>query len=283
MVNTCSCQYLNRIINNYAFHIICALFFILFIIKIHLSTNFNGPFIFPDETVYNSVTQNVGHGKLYGKLGVFSPGYAILMSLAYYVSNNYFIVYHTMLVISAFVSSTIIFPSYFILDKYCSKLISILGAVAVSASISSNFFSFTLMTEVLFTPLFLFSIWFVLKSYETNEKKWALLASLSTVYLYVTRSTGLAMLIAFVLTFIFYILVNLKDEKAFVLIKNKKILIISFVVFLSTWLVYSTYFVDIHQPFNEELRKAYNYGSAYDIKKYVDIYQPFNDELKILR
>jgi hypothetical protein len=244
-----------------------------------LSTNFSGPFIFPDETVYNSVTQNVVHGKLYGKLGVFSPGYAILMSLAYYVSNNYFIVYHTMLVISAFVSSTIIFPSYFILDKYCSKLVTVLGAIAVSASISSNFFSFTLMTEVLFTPLFLFSIWFVLKSYETNEKKWALLASLSTVYLYVTRSTGLAMLIAFVLTFIFYILANLKDEKAFVLIKNKKILIISFVVFLSTWLVYSTYFVDIHQPFNEELRKAYNYGSAYDIKKYVDIYPPFNDEL----
>lgn len=280
MVNTSSGQFLNRILNNYAFYIISASFLIFVIIKIRLATNFSGPFIFPDETVYNSVAQNIVHGKLYGKFGAFSPGYPILMSLAYYVSDNSVIIYHMMLVISAIVSSTIIFPSYFILDKYCSKMVSILGAIAVSTSVSLNFFSSTLMTEVLFTPLFLFSIWFVLKSYETKDKKWALLASLSVVYLYITRPTGLAMLIAFVLTFIFYIIVNLKNERALVLIKNKKIIIISFVIFLSTWLMYSTYFVDIHQPFNDELRKTYNYGSAYDIKKYVDIYQPFTGEIR---
>jgi hypothetical protein len=44
--------------------------------------------------------------------------------------------------------------------------------------------------------------------------------------------------------------------------------------------MYSTYFVDIHQPFNEELRKTYDYGSAYNIPKYVDVYQPFNDDIR---
>ena len=252
----------------------------LAIIKIRLATNFSGPFIFPDEAAYNSVAQNIVHGKLYGKLGVFSPGYPILLSLAYFVPNNQVIVYHTMLVISAFVSSTIIFPSYFILDKYCSKVVSVLGSIAVSTLTSLNFFSFTLMTEVLFTPLFLFSILFILKSYETKDKKWACLASSSTVYLYITRPTGLAMMIAFVLTFIFYIIVNLKNERALVLINNKKIIILSFIIFLSTWLIYSTDFVDIHQQFNEELSKTYDYGSAYNIPKYVDIYQPFNDDVR---
>ena len=280
MVNTNLNQWFNRLINNYAFHVLCILFLILVIIKIKLATNFSGPFIFPDESKYNSVAQNIVNGKLYGKLGIYSPGYPVLLSLAYYVSNNQVIAYHMMLVISAFVSTTIIFPSYFILDKYCSKVVSILGSIAVSTLTSLNFFSFTLMTEVLFAPLFLFSIWFVLKSYETKDKKWALLASSSTVYLYITRPTGLAMMIAFVFTFIFYIIVNLKNERALVLIQNKKIIVISFIIFLSTWLIYSTYFVNIHQPFNDELRNTYNYGSAYDLKKYVDIYQPFTDELR---
>ncbi|MGE5412418.1 MAG: hypothetical protein ACM3MI_15775, partial [Clostridiales bacterium] len=241
---------------------------------------FSGPFIFPDETAYNSLAQNIVHGKLYGKLGVFSPGYPILLSLTYYVSNNYFVIYQMMLVISALISSTIIFPAYFILDKYCSKVVSVLGAIAVSTSVPLNFFSFTLMTEVLFTPLFLFSIWFLLKSYDTKDKKWALLASLSTVYLYITRSTGLAMLIAFILTFIYYVLTNLKEERALVLIQKKKIIIISFIFLLSAWLIYSTYFVDIHHPFNSDLKKSYNFGSAYDIKKYIEIDQHLTEELR---
>jgi hypothetical protein len=280
MINSGPKKSLNSLFNNYSFYIICLVFLILIIIKIKLTMNFYGPFIFPDEVRYNSVAQNIVHGKLYGKLGVFSPGYPILFSSAYYVSNSQIVIYHFMLIISAFISSTIIFPSYFILDKYCSKIISILGSIAMSTLTFLNFFSFTLMTEVLFTPLFLFSIWFILKCYEVYDKKWALLASLSTVYLYITRSTGLAMLIAFILIFIFYILVNFKTEKALVLIQKKKIVILSFFFFLLTWLIYSTYFVDIHQPFNEELRKTYNYGSAYNIQKYAVNYQSFNEDIR---
>ena len=220
MINTSASKFLDRLINNYAFHIVCVFFVILVIVKILLSSRFCGPFIFPDETLYNSIAQSIVHGKLYGKLGSFSPGYPFLLSLAYNISNNQNIIYHIMLVISAFISSTIIFPSFFIMEKYCSKAVSVMGSVTVSTLPSLNFYSFTLMTETLFIPLFLFSIWFILKSYETNNKKWELLASLSTVYLYITRSTGLAMLIAFVLTFIYYIISNLNNDRVLVLIKK---------------------------------------------------------------
>lgn len=266
MVNTSLSQFLNRIINNYASYIICALFVILVIVKFHLASNFSGPFIFPDETIYDSVAQNIVHGKLYGKLGVASSGYPLLLSLAYYVCNNQVIVYRTMLAISAFVTSSIVFPSYFILEKYCSKIVSVLGAITVSTLTALNFYSFTLMTEALFIPLFLFSVWFVLKIYETNNKKWALLASLSTVYLYITRSTGLAMLIAFVVTFICHLFLNFKDNRPTVLIKKNILLITFFIIFISCWLIYSANFVDINQPFNDELTNTYNYGSTYSIK-----------------
>jgi hypothetical protein len=239
-------------------------------IKTLLSLSYSGPFIFPDETIYDSIAQNIVHGKLYGKFGSFSPGYPFLLSFAYHFSNNQNYVYHIMLAISAFVSSTIIFPSYFILEKYCSKAVSVLGSLTVSTLTSLNFYSFTLMTEALFIPLFLFSIWFILKSYDTNNKKWALLASLSTVYLYITRSTGLAMLIAFVMTFICYIFLNSKNDRSVVLIKKNSFLIAIFFILLSFWLIYSTNFVDINQPFNDKLTKNYDFGSGYNIKKITD-------------
>lgn len=95
------------------------------------------------------------------------------------------------------------------------------------------------------------------------------------------------MIIAFVLTFIFYIIVNLKNERTLGLIKNKKILIISFIIFLSTWLIYSTYFVDVHQPFNNELRKTYDYGSSYKIKKVsehgIDIFESIDNLLTFIK
>jgi hypothetical protein len=270
MINTSASKFLDRLINNYAFHIICVFFVILVIVKILLSSRFFGPFIFPDETLYNSIAQSIVHGKLYGKLGSFSPGYPFLLSLAYNISNNQNIIYHIMLVISAFISSTIIFPSFFIMEKYCSKAVSVLGSVTVSTLPSLNFYSFTLMTETLFIPLFLFSIWFILKSYETNNKKWELLASVSTVYLYITRSTGLAMLIAFVLTYIYYIISNLNKDRVLVLIKKKFLLMASIIIFLVCWLTYSTYFVDINQPFSDKLTKTYDFGSAHNIKGVVE-------------
>jgi hypothetical protein len=156
------------------------------------------------------------------------------------------------------------------MEKYCSKAVSVLGSVTVSTLPSLNFYSFTLMTETLFIPLFLFSIWFILKSYETNNKKWELLASVSTVYLYITRSTGLAMLIAFVLTYIYYIISNLNKDRVLVLIKKKFLLMASIIIFLVCWLTYSTYFVDINQPFSDKLTKTYDFGSAHNIKGVVE-------------
>src|SRR5208283_1256774 len=270
MINTSASKFLDRLINNYAFHIICIFFVILVIVKIILSSRFLGPFIFPDETLYNSIAQSIVHGKLYGKLGSFSPGYPFLLSSAYHISNNQNIIYHIMLVISSFVSSTIIFPSFFIMEKYCSRAVSVLGSITVSTLPALNFYSFTLMTEALFIPLFLFSIWFILKNYETDNKKWELLVSLSTVYLYITRSTGLAMLIAFVLASIYYIISNLSHDHMLVLIKKKFILMFSIIIFLLGWLTYSTYFVDINQPFSDKLTKAYDFGSAHNIKGVVE-------------
>lgn len=267
MADTGSYHHLDKLVDRYSLHLIYIFFALLVLVKIVLSLNFFSPVALPDEAAYDNFAHNIVYGKLYGMMGnSYPPGYPLLLSLAYHISNDKHVIYHIMLIISAFVSSMIIFPSYFILEKYCSKVVSALGAITVSVLPMLSFYSFTIMTEALFIPLFIFSIWFIHKSYETDDKKWALLASLSTVYLYMTRSTGLAMLIAFVLTFIVYIILNFKHDRLLVLIRKKSFLMATFIIFLSAWLIYSTYFVDISQPFSDKYAHNYNFGSSYNIE-----------------
>jgi hypothetical protein len=164
--------------------LISVIFASIVFIKIVLSLRFYAPYALWDEVLYDNLTQNLLQGKLYASLaGALPPGYSIFLTIGYLLSSNKATAYHIMLVISAIVSTSMVFPAYFLLNRYCKTFISLLGAIAVSTLSFINFFSFSLMTETLFIPLFLFSIWFVLKSYETNDKKWEFLASLSVVYL----------------------------------------------------------------------------------------------------
>lgn len=229
--------------------IIVGLFFILVTIKVVLSSGFYSPFIIPDETSYDKQAQHL----LEGHLDPINPGYPAILSLAYVITNNKSIVYHIMLFISAIISSSIIFPAYFILRKYCPENISIMGALSVTTLTFINFLSFTIMTENLFTPLFLFSVWFLIESYGTNEIKWQILASLSVVYLYITRSNGVAMIVGFVIAFLYYMIVNRKNDTILRLITGKSALVASFIISLSAWLLIS------HMA-----NPSISYGSTYD-------------------
>lgn len=256
---------LNQLIEKNALLFIIVSFVVIILIKVILSLKFYAPIVYMDEFIYDSLARNILEGKLYAIGGCsHPPGYPVFLSLAYLLSPDKSAVYHIMLAISAVFTTSIIFPSYFMLKKYCSAVNSLLGALAITTLPFLNYYSFTIMTEALFIPLFLYSAWFLLKSYETNDKKWELLASLSVVYLYITRSNGLAMLIAFVLAFVYYVIVNSKNNKMIELIKKKSFLITSFIIFLSLWLIFSTYITDINKPISDNT-STFNFGSSYSI------------------
>ncbi len=236
------------------------------IIKILMSLKVYAPYAVWDEVMYDNLAQNILHGKLYSNLfGPLPPGYPLIFSIAYLFSSDKAVVYHIMLAVSALVSTTMIFPAYLLLKRQCTNVISILGAVLVTLLPFMGYFSFTIMTEVLFTPLFLFSIWLVLKSYETDDKKWQILASLSVVYLYITRSNGLAMVIAFVFTFAYYLVVKHQNNNVIELVRKKSILLLSFILFLAAWLFISSYMTDLSKPFSTGASGSYNLGSYQDI------------------
>lgn len=224
---------------------VIALFAILIIIKTALSFQFQSPVVMPDEVYYDSVAENILSGKLYTKFlaeaGTTPPGYSLLLSIAYMISGDKSTAYHIMLIINSILTSSIIFPSYFMLRKYCSRNISLIGSIAVAVLPSAAIYTFMLMSENLFIVLSVFSVWFLLKSYETNGKVWEFLASFSVVYLYVTRSTGIAMLFAFVVVFVYYVCVNYGRKSISSIIREKWFMLASFIVLLSCWIVFSTY------------------------------------------
>lgn len=234
---------IDKLVLKNSFYLLIAAFLFIVIIKVLLSLNFYSPFVLNDELYYDSLAKNVLNGKLVPIIGdTRSPGYPIVLSVAYLLSGDKGTVYHIMLAISALISTSMIFPAYFILKKYCTEMLSLLGAIAITTLPFMNLYGFTIMSETLFIPLFMFSIWFLINSYEADDKKWQLLASVSAVYMYMTRPNGLAIAIAFIAAFSYYVAANLKTNSIYKIVSNKSYLIISFIILLMAWMSYSALF-----------------------------------------
>jgi hypothetical protein len=142
-----------------------------------------------------------------------------------------------MLIINSVLSSSIIFPSYFILKKYISQQTALLGSLLIAVLPAITLFNFILMSENLFIPLTIFSIWFLHEAFEKNNVRWDFLAALSVFYLYFTRETGLVFLIAVWMTLTFFVFSGEKGTRLKV-VKDKAVLICALAIPLLFWFIY---------------------------------------------
>ena len=239
--------YFSQYLKTNQLRVIVFIFIVLSLIKIALSLPFNSPYVMLDEFYYDILAQNVVHGNLFINSPLFvtvPPGYSIVISIAYMISSDKVAIYHIMLIINAILTASIVFPIYFILRKYCSNILSIFGALIIATLPSITSYSFILFSENLFIPLFVYSIWFIHESYGTNKKIWQLLAGSSITLLYMTRSTGLAMILGFVASFIYYMIACLVKDMSikglYHSVKSKFMLIASFLFTFLLWLVYTS-------------------------------------------
>lgn len=221
-------------------------FFLLVTIKILISFYFKSPWIFPDETVYAETARNILHGEFFSKLQycqTYPPGYSFFLSIVYLLFDNSTVNYQLMLIINSFLTSSIIFPAYFLLKKYCSDKFSLLGSIFVAILPSVVLYNFVVMSENLFIPLFVFSLWFVIESYESNSKKWGILAGFSIFLLFFTRSLGIAMIIGFFLALVYYALIQLKSKKPGIIVKENIYSILAFCIPTILWIYYKSQLV----------------------------------------
>lgn len=176
-------------------------FWTLVLVKALFSLKFQSPWILPDEVSYAKMA-----GDILGSVHPDLPWvYPLLLSITYPFSTNMSMVYHKMLFINCFLSSLIIFPSYFIVNKYCPKGFAFLSAITIATLPSLTLYTFLLMTENLFVPLFVFSIWFLLEAYETEKPFWIVMVILSVTMLFFTRHSGIFMIASLAASFVYYL------------------------------------------------------------------------------
>ena len=98
------------------------------------------------------------------------------------------------------------------------------------------------MSENLFIPLFIFSLWFLIESYYNNNIYWNILAGFSLFYLYFTRSIAVAFIFGFMVSFIYYIYYCKKNKSISSILRTKSTLLLSFIVPMVLMLNLKKYF-----------------------------------------
>ncbi len=232
-------EYLSLKFRNEKYYLL-GIFIILTAIKSVLVFSSKTPYVFADEFYYSSIAQNIFQGTFFSDLNywkAFPPGYSFFLSPAYLFSGNKTLMYHIMLIINSILSASILFPSYFILKKYISQQQALLGSVLISVIPAITLFTFLLVSENLFIPLTMFSIWFLHEAFENNTRRWDLLAATSVFYLYFTRETGLVFVIALCIALAFFVLSTEKGAR-FRVIKDKVVLICALIIPFMLWILY---------------------------------------------
>ena len=198
-------------------------FLIFAAIKVILSYFVSSPSMFADEYWYAKFARNLFvHGE-YMVHGVFDssrpPLYPILLMLSY-AFEDMNVVYFTMKVINAVVSSLVIFPIWLLSKEFLSERKAFL--VTILAGIFPTLFAFSpyIMAENLFFPLFFFAVYFLYKSFLEKSYKWDILAGVFIGLCYLSRTLA----IIFIPAVFLMLAVELIRKREFVQLKKKLLL-----------------------------------------------------------
>ena len=245
-----------RLLNRHEIPLLFSFFFLLVALKAILIFPFTTPWIFADELVYSKLAQNILDFVFLSDITdaqTYPPGYSIFLSVADLFSSDKQALYRNMLFVNSFLSSSIIFPAYFILKKYTSKFQALGGSLIVSTLPSIVTYTFVLMSENLFVPLTLYSVWFLHECFEHDKMQWHFLAGISIFYLYLTRETGIVFIVSVFIS-IFYFFWTSGSNITSKTLKNWLVLVFSFALPTVGWSLYK--------------KTEFSAGSLYDTSTY---------------
>ncbi len=221
---------------------------ILFVLRIP------SPFIFSDETAYAKMAQSFFESNAFYLEGVPAgyppPVYPVILSIAY-VFGDITSAYPIMKIINAFLSSLIIIPVFLLANEFIGPRNSLIVALLSSLLPASFSFTSTIMSENLFYPLFMFSLFFMMKSITEDNKKWDVLCGLSIGLSILTRLPGLVLLA--ILFFVLLINTWWSLSEDILTIKFRKILM----AFIDRWCIFLSSAVILSPWF---LRNGYYFG-----------------------
>ncbi|MBS3175065.1 glycosyltransferase family 39 protein [Candidatus Woesearchaeota archaeon] len=208
---------------------------IITIIKFIFTLFISTPTIYSDEYVYiktaQSFFQNLNFDVHNLRILNYPPFYSILLSITF-IFNDVKIAYIFMKLLNAIFSSLIFIPAYLIsrdfLDEKKSTLVSLIIAILPMS------FAFTpyIMSENIFYTLFLFSIYFIYRSFTEKKYIYDILAGIFIGLCFLTRFAGVSLVFIVIALFIYKLI---KKEYSEI---NKKLvmgLIVLLVIF--PWII----------------------------------------------
>lgn len=181
------------------------LFSVLTITKLILSTTINSPHIVLDESLYFIEANYIWNYRTYftdGYGAQYPPLYPLLISIAGHF-NSTITGFKAVLIINAYVSSMIVFPSYYLAREWLSENKSFVIALLVGIMPAAFIYSFAVMSENLFFTLFLCSVLFMKKVLNEDTFRNNALVGVFISLTVLTKLTGLILIGCYVMVKVF--------------------------------------------------------------------------------
>jgi 4-amino-4-deoxy-L-arabinose transferase-like glycosyltransferase len=182
---------------------VLGIYLLLIILKIIFISLLRGPSVFSDGFIYSKIAQSIYET---GKISIYNipsnshpPLYSLLLSLSY-IANNMEITYYIMKLINVFVSTTLIIPVWLLAKEFLNKKNSLLITLLIGIMPFNFIFSGFIMSENLFFPLTLFTVYFFYKSLIQNNWKYGIISGIFGGLAFLTKTSALALLGTFVIT-----------------------------------------------------------------------------------
>ena len=189
--------------------ILFSLFLIFTAIKLLLIPTISSPHIIFDESILFVESQLIWHNHTYftGRwLGFpqYPPLYPLLINPTA-IFSDVTQSFKAILVINCFISTTAIFPAYYLARDYLAEREIWFVVILVGILPASFIYSYTIMSENLFIPLFLGSVYFLKKVLDEDNFKCNTLAGLFISLTVLTKMTGVVLIgvYVFIKTFIY--------------------------------------------------------------------------------
>jgi len=196
--------------------VLFTLYFFISLIKFSLSFLVPYPQYFGDERLYVDLGRNfLKSGQFFVDEKPFNhypPLYSITISFATLIDIR--TGYIVMKAINSFLSSFIVFPMYMLSKEFLNKKESILLSFLSLFLVEGFVYSYTIMSENIFYPLFLFSIYCFYKSLYAKNNKFKILTGIFVGLSILSRTIGLILIFILVLTLFIHFII--KEKKSIV-------------------------------------------------------------------
>lgn len=216
---------------------------IIISIKIYLSSNFHTPFIFSDEYLYSSYAKDILSDPFHiikaDEFQIYPSGYPLSIIPSFIFYPNVDMIYRYILIINCIFTTSILLISYVILKKFVAKDLACFGSILIALLPVSTLYSFMILSENLYIPIYLFSGYLIIKSFDDNNLLSHIFTGFIIFYLTMIRGFGILAYVSFFVV-MFYKLFIEKDRINF-LINKRYLICVPIILFCTFNILKKTY------------------------------------------